>query len=241
MTANDAHQWLSFDDDDGQTWMFDLSFLTSNWTCVWDRGCPGVGDEPAPELEQGCCSHGAHLADDADRDRVVAAARQLTPDVWQFHRPISSDDDVVVVDDGAHVTRTVDDACIFLNRPGFAGGGGCALHRGAVAHGERPLDWKPEVCWQLPLRLEYHEDDNDHTTFVLREWKQRDWGEGGDSFHWWCTADELAFVDVAPVYRTLADELVELIGADRYQQLVAHIEAAPVEVILPHPVLRQGS
>ncbi|MCI4361418.1 MAG: hypothetical protein L3J91_06900, partial [Thermoplasmata archaeon] len=52
------------------------------------------------------------------------------------------------------VTRIVDEACIFLNRPGFPGGAGCALHRAALEQGERPLDWKPDVCWQLPLRRE---------------------------------------------------------------------------------------
>ena len=240
MTPDDAHQWLSFDDNAGDTWMFDVSFLTSNWACIWDRGCPGVGDEPAPELQQGCCSHGAHMADEPDRDRVVAAARRLMPEHWQYHRSIDGADAVIGSDDdGDAVTDVVDGACVFLNRPGFEGGGGCALHRGALAMDEPPLDWKPEVCWQLPLRLEYHEDDNGHTTFTLREWKQRDWGTGGDDFHWWCTADEQAFVDVDPVYVTLADELTEMIGAERYEVLAAHLDAEPPEQVLPHPVLRR--
>jgi len=240
MTPADAHEWLSFDDDDGRTWLFDVTFLTSNWTCVWDRGCPGVGDEPAPELQRGCCSHGAHLADDADRDRVVAAAERLDPETWQHHRRVADAESVIGEDDdGDPLTLTVDGACVFLNRPGFDGGTGCALHRGAVAAGERPLDWKPEVCWQLPLHLEYHDDENDHTTFTLREWKTRDWGGGGDDFHWWCTADPLAFVDVDPVYLTLAEELIELVGAEVYERLVGHLEAAPGEHVLPHPVLRR--
>ncbi len=56
------------------------------------------------------------------------------------------------------------------------------------------MDWKPDVCWQLPLRLEEKVDDNDHITKVLREWKRRDWGEGGFEFHWWCTEAPDAFV-----------------------------------------------
>ena len=55
------------------------------------------------------------------------------------------------------------------------------------AAGERPIDWKPDVCWQLPLRLQEHTDDHGHVTSTLREWKRRDWGEGGHEFHWWCT------------------------------------------------------
>ena len=124
---------------------------------------------------------------------------RLTPEQMQFHaqghqrrlpRPGEPDDDGVA----PTVTRLVDDACIFLNRPGFAGGAGCALHIAALDAGERPLDWKPNVCWQVPLRLEHPTDDNGHVTSRLREWKRRDWGEGGDEFHWWCTESHEAFV-----------------------------------------------
>ena len=54
-------------------------------------------------------------------------------------------------------TRVVDGACIFLNRPGFAGGEGCALHIAALACDESPTEWKPSVCWQLPLRVDWQE------------------------------------------------------------------------------------
>ena len=63
MTApEDLHEWLSFDLDD-DTYQFDVTFLTSPWTCIFGRGCPGVLTGPAPELEQGCCSYGAHFTD----------------------------------------------------------------------------------------------------------------------------------------------------------------------------------
>ena len=38
------------------------------------------------------------------------------------------------------MTRLVDDACIFLNRPGFAGGAGCAFHIAALEPRRRPHD-----------------------------------------------------------------------------------------------------
>ena len=57
-------------------------------------------------------------------------------------------------------TRVVDGACIFLNRPGFAGGAGCALHLAAVDADESPLDWKPSVCWQLPIRVDWEPADD---------------------------------------------------------------------------------
>src|SRR5437588_5749764 len=82
-----AHEWVSFDDpDEPRTWVFDVTFLLSHWGCIYGRGCQGVLTGAAPELEQGCCSYGAHFTDDDDRRRVVAAAETLTPEQWQFHR-----------------------------------------------------------------------------------------------------------------------------------------------------------
>lgn len=235
----DLHEWMSFDDPEGGTWNFDLSFLTSNWTCIWGRGCPGILDDPAPELEQGCCSYGAHFADKADRKRVAKYAERLDPTTWQFHAEAEAlGGPIHKNDDGEWVTRQHEGACIFLNRPGFEGGMGCALHNAARAAGERPLDWKPEVCWQLPLRLDTHTDDNGHSTFTLREWKRRDWGEGGADFHWWCTDSTDAFVADEPVYVTMKDEIIELVGEAAYEQLVDYIERRG-ETLLPHPALKK--
>ena len=137
------------------------------------------------------------------------------------------------------VTRLVDDACIFLNRPGFAGGVGCALHIAALEAGERPLDWKPNVCWQVPLRLEHSTDENGHLTSRLREWKRRDWGEGGAEFHWWCTESPRRSSATEPVYESSRDEIVELVGQRIYDTLVAQLER-PGWVPLPHPALREA-
>ena len=57
-----AHEWMSFPDpDDERTWLFDVTFLESNWTCIFGRGCQGVMTGPAPELVEGCCSYGCLL------------------------------------------------------------------------------------------------------------------------------------------------------------------------------------
>ena len=164
--------------------------------------------------------------DDDDVQTVVKAFVKIEPKHMQFHakavkggflRPGDADPDTS--EEPATVTRLVDDACSFLNRPGFDGGTGCALHIAAREAGERPLDWKPNVCWQVPIRLEHSPDDNGHVTSRLREWKRRDWGEGGDEFHWWCTEAPEAFSGAEPVYRTSRDEIVELIGQQIAQQL----------------------
>ena len=172
----DLHEWVSFDDEDGDTWQFDLTFLTSNYGCIYGKGCPGVFTELAPEYEHGCCTYGAHFVDKEDRQSIRAQIDRLEPGEWELaERAAEMGGPIFKNSDGEWVTQTVDDACIFLNRPGFEHGAGCALHQAAV-RSERPLDWKPDVCWQVPIRFDEHTDDNGHTTFILREWKRRDWG-----------------------------------------------------------------
>jgi hypothetical protein len=240
---DDLHEWISFEDPHEQrTWMFDATFLRSNYSCIYGAGCQGILDAPAEDLAQGCCSFGAHFVDDDDVQNVVRAFVRLEPRHMQFHRQAvrggflrPGDPD----DSGAPttVTRLVDDACIFLNRPGFEGGTGCAFHIAALEHGERPLDWKPNVCWQVPIRLEHHTDDHGHVISRLREWKRRDWGDGGSEFHWWCTESQDAFVGTDPVYRSSRDEIIELVGREIYEAAVAQLERDQW-VPLPHPVLR---
>ncbi|MBI2708395.1 MAG: hypothetical protein HYX34_01670 [Actinobacteria bacterium] len=242
--AEDLHEWVSFEDpDEDRTWVFDVTFLTSRWTCIYGRGCQGVLTGPAPELEQGCCSYGAHFTGPDDRANVEAHAQRLRPDQWQHHRESARrGGPVKVTKAGETVTRLVDDACIFLNRPGFPGGAGCALHRAALDAGERHLDWKPDVCWQLPLRRTDDTDEQGHVTSTLREWKRRDWGDGGFDFHWWCTADPLAFVGDGAVYRALRDEIVELVGKVPYGLLADHLDRRTEHgavALLPHPALRR--
>jgi hypothetical protein len=243
---DDLHEWVSFDDDDeDRTWVWDLTFLTSRWTCIYGNGCPGVLTAPAPELEHGCCSYGAHFTGPDDTALVEAQLARLEPGEWQFagiaHRrggPIYTNRD------GETVSRLVDGACIFLNRPGWPTGAGCALHHAARARDESYLEWKPEVCWQAPMRRHDEVDVYGHVTSTVREWKRRDWGPGGDEFHWWCTATTEgadAFIADDAVYRTCRDELVAMTGERPYQQLVAHIGAALDRNVtfLPHPATRR--
>ena len=235
----DLHELISFEDETEQrTWVFDATFLRSDWKCIYGSGCKGVLDADATEMQQGCCSHGAHFIDDDDVQTVVSAVVRLTPAHWQYHKKGTRGGFLAPDDEGGTTTRLVDDACIFLNRPGFEGGAGCALHVAALEAGERPLDWKPDVCWQLPLRLENHTDDNGYVTSTLREWKRRDWGDGGAAFHWWCTESDDAFVGKEPVYRYLRDEIVEMVGEGVYRQMVRLLER-PKWTPLPHPATRR--
>ncbi len=232
-------EWVSFEHG-GDTYLFDASFLTSNWTCIFGRGCKGVLDHDATELGHGCCTHGAHFADKGDRARVRRYEQRLTDEQWELRAEAERSGGAVEQVEGGWATRTHDGACIFLNRAGFARGAGCALHVGALDAGESFVDWKPEVCWQLPLRLSHHTDELEHTTYTLREWKRRDWGEGGEDFHWWCTESGEAFVGTESVVVAQRDEIVALVGDEVYELLLDQLRSRPAVTWVPHPAVRRS-
>jgi hypothetical protein len=203
---------------DGTRWLVDLEFLRSNWTCIWGRGCEGILDRPAPELGQGCCSVGAELLDEDEARTVGALGLTLDPSRFQFHVEATAGG---VLDAGRRSTRVVDGACIFLNRSGFAGGSGCALHLAALDEGESSLDWKPSVCWQLPLKVERRESTSGEEAGagVLRRWRRSDWGAGGAAMAWCCTeapagVGTSAYVGDRPVAEALFGEVQALVGPE---------------------------
>jgi hypothetical protein len=204
---------------DGETtWRFDRSFFTSNWTCIWGQGCLGILPEPAPELGQGCCSIGADLDADDEAMLISALAATLQPDIFEHHTDAAEGG--VFADDTRSSTRVVDGACIFFNRPGFEGGAGCALHLAALAADESPIDWKPSVCWQLPIKVDWEvTDDGGREVATVRGWSRHDWGEQGDTMAWCCTEGDRAYVGARPVVESLGDELAAMVGTEVYVEL----------------------
>lgn len=207
--------------DDGDTlWRFERSFLQSRWTCIWGRsghGCLGILDEPAEQLQQGCCSVGAELADVDEAMTVSALAATVPAHLWQHNMAVDADD--VFSSAERTNTKVVDGACIFLNRPGFAGGAGCALHLAALAAGESPIDWKPSVCWQLPVRIDWAMQDDGVEHATVRRWSRADWGAEGETMHWCCTEGERAYVGDQPVIDSLAEELATITGQSVFVRL----------------------
>lgn len=218
--------------DASQYFRCDLTWLTSNWTCIFGSGCAGIyADSP----DVGCCTLGAHFSDSDDEDRVAGFVAQLTPEHWQFHpgREVGRTDWVETDDEGERKTLTHEpgggEACVFANRPGFPGGAGCALHALALDQGRNPLETKPDVCWQLPLRRTFRDvelpDDTSLTEVTIGEYDRRGWGPGGHDLDWYCTGNTEAHVAPEPLYVTNEAELVELMGPQGYAELVGHCEA----------------
>jgi len=219
--------WVEFPDpaEEGQVFRCDLTWLTSSWTCIFGNGCKGIY---ANRPYDGCCTLGAHFADDEDEQRVAGYVEKLTPEDWQNIKPgrkrwVEKDED------GERKTRVYKGACVFLNRPDFEGGMGCALHAHALRTGIHYVETKPDVCWQLPIRRTYRNvkqpDGTKYLEVSIGEYDRRGWGPGGHDLDWYCSGNTEAHVGVDPVYVSSEPELVELMGRPAYDELVKHCDA----------------
>jgi hypothetical protein len=242
-----AREWVEFYDPDNPEHLIaaDLTWLLSRWTCVF--GTPACRGTVAGRPDDGCCSHGAFLSDDDDRARLDDAVKKLTDDDWQFREKGLGRKGYLELDENdgqpQYRTRKHKDACIFLNRPGFRGGSGCALHSKALKLGVAPLTMKPDVCWQLPIRRSQEWVTRPDGTEVLKttvtEFDRRGWGSGGADLHWYCTGDPAAHTGTKQVWESLADELTELLGKKAYEELAAMCRRrSQLGLVAVHPATR---
>ena len=227
-------EWIDIADptNSNHTWRFDVTFLLSNWSCIFGSGCQGIYEEKTPHLSEGCCSFGAHFYDENDRNNVEDAALDLDSSIWQYidlGRKIG-----VTARDGKEFrTRLVDGACIFLNRVGFSTGPGCALHFHAQKSGNHFSQVKPIVCWQVPLAREEHEDENGILTTRVTEFKRTSWGDGGEDLAWWCTEDPKAFEGSSALYQSMEEELRLIVGDIVYEELAKYLSSH--SEVVKHP------
>ncbi len=226
-----AHFEEFADPVDGTHWRIDVGFTDSNWQCLWGNGCQGILDRPAPELAQGCCSEGAHLLGEDEARLVEALGLTLDPARFENHATAAAEGvlrDAPTNRNGGQATRVVDGACIFHNRPGFSGGEGCALYLGALDDDESPMDWRPSICWQVPIRV----DTDDDGVKTLRRWRRDDWGTDGSDLAWCCTEREhsdglpSAYVGEVPVAISLRSELQGLVGPEIAAELAQRAESS---------------
>ncbi|GAW48816.1 MULTISPECIES: hypothetical protein [unclassified Nocardioides] len=219
--------------DESEVMRCDLTWLTSSYTCIFGQGCPGIYAD-APDV--GCCTLGAHFADKTDEKRVAGYVEMLDDKLWQQKpkgRQVRKKDWIELDEDGERKTRTTvvdgQQACVFQNRPDFHAGAGCALHALAYVIGKNPLETKPDVCWQLPIRRTFRnverQDGTTYTEVSITEYDRRGWGPGGHDLDWYCSGNTEAHVGVEPVYVSNEPELTELMGKAAYDELVRHCEA----------------
>jgi hypothetical protein len=240
-------EWVSIvnPDDPHDRYIFDASFLLSNYSCIYGAGCPGTnpaGEDP----ERACCRLGAHYTDEEDREQVEAMVEVLGPRWMQHHRDATRRGVTVNAGDGEVRTRIKDGACIFLNRSDFPTGAGCSLHHYAMDRGEHHMTYKPEVCWIVPLRREveegYADDGEEMWTTTITSYDRGAWGPGGADFLWWCTDSAEAYVGAQPVFRSMESELRTMVGDSVYDELAQYLESrmATAQQPLPFPVFVNG-
>lgn len=213
-------------DDESEVFRCDLTWLTSSWMCIFGNGCKGIY---ATSPDAGCCTLGAHFADEDDHSRVATFVDKLTPAHWQRHDEGHRSGWTELDDDGELKTRALDGACIFHNAKDFEGGYGCALHGWALDNDVKPHLVKPDVCWQLPMRRQFREvertDGSAYTEVEIGEYARSGWGPGGSDLDWYCSSNTEAHVAPEPVYVGNRDELTALMGEAAYDELARHCAA----------------
>lgn len=256
-------EWYTFPDpaNDEHLISADMTWLLSAWTCVF--GTPACHGIEAGQPDSGCCTHGAFLADDSDRRRLRANVALLRPEEWQ-HREAAEraaseegtvleswlEEDELTGDDGemepALRTRRLGGRCVFFNDVGWPTGSGCALHHLAARTGRSLPESKPDVCWQLPIRLTQDTETRADEVEILHtrvgEYDRRGWGPGGLDLDWYCTGSPEAHVGTEPVYVSLRDELVELLGAEAYEVLAAACgRRRQLGIVAVHPATERAA
>ncbi|MGK2884841.1 MAG: hypothetical protein ACSLE8_08685 [Rhodococcus sp. (in: high G+C Gram-positive bacteria)] len=246
---NFPREWVEFPDPDNSEHIIsaDLTWLLSNWTCVF--GTPACQGTVAGRPDDGCCSHGAFLSDDDDKKKLDASVKMLTAEDWQLMPKGLGKKGYVEYDDlddeQSLRTRRYKGACIFQNRPGFAGGIGCALHSMALRKGIEPLEVKPDVCWQLPIRRTQDWVTRPDGTEILKttigEYDRRGWGEGGHDLDWYCSGSPDAHVGSKQVFESYKPELTELLGRAAYDELASLCKRRRgLGLIAVHPATREA-
>jgi hypothetical protein len=219
--ANFPRDWFEFPDplNAKQVFKCDLTWLTSNWNCIFGSGCKGVDKNLA---DHGCCSDGAYYNGKDDEQRVIKAAQRLTKDIWQNYKVAregkSKSKKMLAVNevglDKERKTRKVKKTCIFFNEKSFSEEYfGCALHHLANREEVHYLETKPDICWQLPLRRSWETreiGDNKYSVVVIGEYTREAWGAGGADLDWYCTSNTEAHTATNPVYITNKSELIAL-------------------------------
>ena len=129
---DDLHEWVSFEDPhEDRTWVFDVTFLTSPWTCIYGRGLPGRPHRAGrPSSSRGAAATAPTSPTRTTQATMLAARRAPAP-----RRSGSS---TTSGSRTAGPTKTNKAGEIgpasstapasSSTGPGFAGGAGCALH-----------------------------------------------------------------------------------------------------------------
>jgi hypothetical protein len=226
-----AREWVEFPNPDNASEIYkcDLTWLTSYWNCIFGNGCKGIDKEFS---DHGCCSDGAYYFSKEDEARVTAAAKKLTPEMWQNHSVARKGGKFTISEiglDSDRKTKKVNKTCIFFNEADFSTDFfGCALHHLALKEGMHFIDTKPDICWQLPLRRSWEKrevGDSNYEIIVIGEYTREAWGDGGADMDWYCSSNTEAHNGSQPVYISSKTELIAMMNENAYEILAKLCDA----------------
>jgi hypothetical protein len=222
-----AREWVEFPNPENSDEIFkcDLTWLTSYWNCIFGNGCQGI-DKAQPD--HGCCSDGAYYYSREDEARVTAAAKKLTPTMWQNHAAARKGGKFTISEIGLdkdRKTKKLNETCIFFNEAKFSKEYfGCALHHLAIEEDKHFIETKPDICWQLPLRRSWEKrevGDKNYDIVVIGEYTREAWGEGGADMDWYCSSNTEAHAGAEPVYLSNKTELIAMMNPKAYEVLAS--------------------
>jgi len=212
---------------DGETiWRFDRDFLQSRWTCLWGRGCEGIGPEPAAHLGLGCCSVGAELGDVDEARMISALAATLAPEI--FERPPRGRE-------RRHLRRRCPPPTPAWWRvpaspqpPGFRRRCRLCPPLGRSRAGESPRRLGSRRCArQLPIRVDWEpgpRDPDDPDGEPVQRWRPcgagpEGLGNRGRNDAWCCTEGQKALRGRASRHRITRRRVQGVVGTEVYVEL----------------------
>jgi hypothetical protein len=230
--------WLTFPapGDPHRQFRVNVSFLLSNYECIYGRGCPGLLNRHAqPEIA--CCERGVTFMDEDDFAHVAGMVTQLTAEDCDNIDRVRTRGWYLASKSGKpYKTRKLGDGCIFANRTGGpTGKPGCAFHHLAGRLGVHPSETKPFICWTLPLNFsdEPSVEPGGPRTTIVSAFTADAWGgtddadepDGRGHMGFWCVDTPDAYGGAQPVYRSMERELRKGMGDAAYERMAELLDA----------------
>jgi hypothetical protein len=230
-------EWLTFPapDDPDLQYRVNVSFLLSNYQCIFGCGCQGLLNRSV-DPEAACCERGVTFLDDEDFEHVAEMVEQLTPEDCDNLDRVRARGWYQTSSSGKpYKTRKVGGSCIFTNRTGGpTGKPGCSFHHLALRQGKHPSETKPFICWTLPLnfRQEPPEEPGGPVTTIVSAFTAEAWAgtadedepDGRGHMGYWCVDTPDAYRGARPVYKSFEAELRKGLGDAVYERMAELLE-----------------
>lgn len=227
-----SEEWVTLEDEEGNSFMFEVQFLLSTYDCIYGRGCQGIDGV----VGHGCCSLGAYFTDGVDEMRVYdkvrriidegkhgihgTVSKQLGPNATEiYHMAVTVDyPDLFATVGNQRKTRVRNGVCIFQSEQG------CVLHIAALERGEDPMDWKPSICSHMPIHFEIDEEEDGTDTMTVCRHENKDWADGEAQLDWWCVDDERAYqTTTQPLWITYGNVIRREVGDEVFKKLAEYM------------------